>query len=98
MYSDLFASGWFFQYSYFYAVMTTIYIFLWGRGSWVFWGGGAGRLLPPQIPRIEPYLISISHHTHAPIDHVFFRKLRDTCARVGANFATISLSPTLHLK
>ena len=60
MYTDLFASGWFFQYSYFYTVMTTILIF--------FFGGG-GRLLPPQIPRIEPYLISISHHTHAPIDH-----------------------------
>ena len=60
----------------------------WGGGGG---GGGGGRLLPPQIPRIEPYLISISHHTHAPIDHVFFRKLRDTCARVGANFATITL-------
>ena len=49
--NDLVVSGWFFQCSYLYTILITI--FFWGGGgSWAFWRGEA---FTPQIPWIEPW-------------------------------------------
>ena len=48
MCTNLVASGWFFQYSYLYTVMRTIYL---GRGeAGHFGGGGGGGVSTPEIP------------------------------------------------